>query len=77
MAPEVIKGQGAGRRSDIWSLGCTTVEMITGEPPYRYLQPIQALFKIASTKPSIQNFSLPKISYDLEVRLIFKRFLSQ
>lgn len=66
MAPEVIKGQGAGRRSDIWSLGCTTVEMITGEPPYRYLQPIQALFKIASTKPSIQNFSLPKISYDLE-----------
>ncbi|KAJ7648106.1 kinase-like domain-containing protein, partial [Roridomyces roridus] len=35
MAPEIIELLGPpSTKSDIWSLGCTIVEMVTGHPPY-------------------------------------------
>jgi serine/threonine protein kinase len=34
MAPEVIELKGASYASDIWSLACTVIELLTGKPPY-------------------------------------------
>ncbi|GAY58405.1 hypothetical protein CUMW_186770 [Citrus unshiu] len=58
MAPEVVnlKNDGYGLTADIWSLGCTVLEMLTRRPPYYPLEGIQALFKIGRGElPPIPN----------------------
>uniref|UniRef100_A0A7S1SGF6 Protein kinase domain-containing protein n=1 Tax=Tetraselmis chuii TaxID=63592 RepID=A0A7S1SGF6_9CHLO len=51
MAPEVIKGTGYGRRADIWSVGCTVLEMLTGMHPWPNLDNHwSAMFHIAKAK---------------------------
>lgn len=46
MAPEVIELKGASTKSDIWSLGCTLVELVTGKPPYSDMIAMSAMFRI-------------------------------
>ncbi|KAJ4775514.1 protein kinase family protein [Rhynchospora pubera] len=46
MAPEVVLVKPYGPPADIWSLGCTVLEMLTGDLPYPGLERQQALFKI-------------------------------
>ncbi|KAI9308346.1 kinase-like domain-containing protein [Cunninghamella echinulata] len=46
MAPEVIELKGASTKSDIWSLGCTLIELVTGKPPYSNLVAMSVMFRI-------------------------------
>jgi serine/threonine protein kinase len=47
MAPEIIELTGQQSSAcDIWSVGCTCIELLTGTPPYFHLQQMSALFRI-------------------------------
>ena len=47
MAPEVINEKSEVTSAcDIWSLGCTVIELLTGKPPYFELNPFTAMIKI-------------------------------
>lgn len=63
MAPEVIEMSGVCAASDIWSVGCTVIELLTCVPPYYDLQPMPALFRIVQDEhPPIPDSLSPDIT---------------
>ncbi|XP_066280463.1 uncharacterized protein [Branchiostoma lanceolatum] len=61
MAPEVVAESGYGVKSDVWSVGCTVFEMLTGKPPWADMAPMAAIFHIGSGKevPEVPETASP------------------
>lgn len=56
MSPEMIEMKEVTTLSDIWSVGCTVIELLTSEPPYHDLEPMQALYNIVNNeRPPLPN----------------------
>ncbi|KAI9386900.1 hypothetical protein POPTR_010G092000v4 [Populus trichocarpa] len=70
MAPEVILQTGHSFSADIWSVGCTVIEMATGKPPWsQQYQEVAALFHIGTTKshpPIPEHLSIEAKDFLLE-----------
>ena len=52
---KVITESGYGRKSDIWSVGCTVFEMATGKPPLAHMDKLAALFYIGAQRGSMPS----------------------
>ncbi|KAI3934018.1 hypothetical protein MKW92_031098 [Papaver armeniacum] len=66
MAPEVIhaalqndSNSDAALAVDIWSLGCTIIEMLQGKPPWSQFEGAAALFKVLRENPPIPETLSP------------------
>ena len=58
MAPEVMTQSGHGRKSDIWSIGATVMQMRTGAPPWKsnkFESLIQLMCHIAQTPDAVPD----------------------
>ncbi|KAL2520062.1 Mitogen-activated protein kinase kinase kinase 1 [Forsythia ovata] len=70
MAPEVVKNRAYGNAADIWSLGCTVLEMLTRQFPYFNLEFVQALFKIGQGDRPLIPESLSSNARDFIIRCL-------
>jgi serine/threonine protein kinase len=62
MAPEVVELKTVTTASDIWSVGCLAVELLTGQPPYYELQPLSALYNIVQNPhPPLPTIASPSM----------------
>ena len=74
MAPEVIEMTGGvTTAADIWSVGCTLIEMLTTKPPYFDLAPMAALFRMVRDDiPPLPSTGISKQCEDF-LRQCFRR----
>jgi len=49
MAPEVIRQTGHGAKADIWSVGCTVIQMLTAAAPWNEISNTHAIFRQVGT----------------------------
>lgn len=84
MAPEVIELSGPTTASDIWSVGCTVIELLDGKPPHHQLNPMQALFRIVNddhpplpegASPAVRDFLMQCFQKDPNLRVSAKKLL--
>jgi serine/threonine protein kinase len=50
-SPEIVKSEEYGPKTDVWSIGCSTIELVTGKPPFDDLNDVACLFKVAEGNP--------------------------
>ncbi len=74
MSPEQVLGGRVDGRSDLWSLGCTLGEMLTGQPPFKAETAMATLYRVAHQEPQLP---LPEGPRSVRLRAILIRALAK
>mmetsp|Transcript_19328 Transcript_19328/g.32503 ORF Transcript_19328/g.32503 Transcript_19328/m.32503 type:complete len:887 (+) Transcript_19328:176-2836(+) len=71
MAPEVLSDSRYGRRGDVWAMGCTIIQMLTGEPPWKDLK-LQSIIQLHVHLSKFEG--IPPVK-DVELPGVLRQFL--
>ncbi len=72
MAPEQITGTDVDHRTDLYAVGCTLFELVTGRPPFIDGDILYAQMNLPPPAPSSLDPKLPKALDELVLRLLAK-----
>ena len=86
MSPEVLSNSEYNKKTDIWSLGITAIEMAEGDPPYSHIQSMRVMFVIKKSpaqgltnpdkwSPEFNNFVRRCLTIDSKRRPTAKELL--
>ena len=65
MSPELAKGGQGTEKCDIWAVGCTVYEMVTGKPPWHDRNPVATIFAVVTKVLTVpENSVLSKDGVD-------------
>jgi len=76
MSPEQARGGEVDNRSDIFSLGSVTYEMLTGHPPFQGDRPVSILYAIEHARPPrirAKNRAAPEALEKVVMRMMAKK----
>ncbi|MBN8138682.1 hypothetical protein J0J21_23435, partial [Vibrio vulnificus] len=61
---QVIEMSGVSAASDIWSVGCTVIELLSCVPPYYDLQNMSALYHIVQVLFTVFFFKIAHVIFN-------------
>ena len=61
MAPEQIKGERGGARSDIYAIGCLAYHLLSGTPPFTGDNPLTIMYQHMTAAPKPLTVLLPQL----------------
>lgn len=70
MSPEVVTGQVADARADVYALGIMMYEMLTGIPPYQGATPMQVLLQHVQAEPQFIGAVAPAARVPPSIRAL-------
>lgn len=70
MAPELVLGEETGPWTDLYALGCTLHELLTGAPPFRATTPYGVMNHQVDQRPMGVRRNRPEVPLDLEALVL-------